>query len=346
MPFMLTQTTTFPIDFNHFLYEETPKNCSPILYSNEHKQPYFQCSSPTAEEIYMYMNFTTNVYEGTVVYDYFNTAEFFLNPSLNQVIDSLKSNTFQTLQNKHFFESDSELKILPTYAGYSPYVFVTSVVSPTDPSSYAWSFSLDTLFMSHINSDHPYYLHQNGNSFIENISIQESYSACSFYTVKKKDFQITSSHFNFANTIEDYHTCSHSKMSNDSCLSPCHFATGPSHTQLQCTFYSPNSLTLLSSKVDIPNTNSNFSISISYSTALNGNYIFTIINDTTSEVLSKLEYPFALETSYETFIPEVTQIYNEFLSCYDFTQLSDSIEDQPKDLPVQKNSFIQSLLGV
>lgn len=342
---MLTQNPTFPIDFNHSFYKEIPINSSPILYSNDHKQPYFQCVSPTSEEIYMYMNFTTDVSEGTVVYDYFNTAELFLNPSPNQVIDSLKAHAFQSLQNKHFFSSESGLKILPTYAGHSPYPFVTSVVSPTNPSSYAWSFHLDTLFRLHMNSDHPYYVNKE-NSFTQNESIEQSYPACSFYTIKKKDFQITSSHFNFANTIENYHTCSHSKMSDNSCLSPCQFATDPSHAQPQCAFYSPNSVTLLSSKIDISNTDSNLSISLNYSTALNGNYIFTTINDTTSQVLSKLEYPFSSETSYDKFIPEVTEIYNEFLSCYDSTQLSDSIKDEPQDAPIQKNSFIKSLLGV
>jgi hypothetical protein len=316
-----------------------------MLYSTTYKQPYFCALTPSGEEISIYMNFTSNVSEGNVVYDYFNTSELFLNVSPNQVIDSIKSNVFQSLQNKHFFSSDSKLKTMPTDVGYSPYNFVTSVLSPTNPNFYAWSFPIETLFRSHSDPDHPYYKNKMDTPDT-NTSIEKSYPACSFYSIKKNDLEITSSHFNFANTIENYHTCSHSKMSNNSCLSQCHFAAEPSSAQPHCLFYSPNSLAILSSEIDIPNTDSNFSISVNYSTALNGNYIFTIINNNTSEILSKLEYPFNPESSYDKFIPEVTEIYNEFLSCYDSIQLIDSTKEQQTDIPVPKNSFIQSLLGV
>jgi len=305
-----------------------------IKYDSDHNQCYFELNVSSEEPVTKYyINFTEDVAENTCVLDYFNTYEIFINIKSPFVISHVLP-TIYTLHSK-YLRSTSPLSVPPPSLNYKPISFAVSVVSPTNPNSYAWSFPLSTFFSTFEDSNHEYY---------KNVSSKNNPPICSYYSVINDSLDITSSSFNFANKIPNYHFCSHMSMSSDNKVATCTFAL-LNLSQTTCVIYSPRKDLIFTNKISLENTSEYFTISLYHSLSLDGSHIFFIVNDRTSENISVLEYPKDTQATYDILLQEVTNIYNSYISCYNDSQIL-SIDNLLQKSEIQKRSFIQSLIEV
>jgi len=327
--------SNFPVIFSSTpsLFNVENSNIS-IEYDSNHEQCYFSISiSDQGSLTKYYINFTKDIPENTFVFDYFNTSELFINIPFPYVISSVMS-TFYTLHKK-YLASPSRLSTLPTSLNYKPYTFATSVLSPTNSQSFAWSFVLESFFHLSYDPNHSYYKSSNKSTCS---------SVCSFYSIKNDSLDILSPHYPFANRIKDYHFCSHKDLNINGSINSCTFAT-MNIPQTTCVKYLSKKNILLTTQISTENTSQSFNISLNHSHSIDGSHIFSIFNEQNSQDISVLIYPKDVQHDYNTLVEEVTKIYKEYISCYDPSLLV-TLDNPIQKNEIEKRSFIQSLIEV
>jgi len=285
-------------------------------------QPYISPEN-TPLDLNLFINHDSSIPGGTFVIDYFNSGELYCNLSLVNLIEA--TNSLNKLYARHLGKGDFANTELPIGYSHSTLSFATVCKSPTNPNSIAWSFPTITFF--------------------NYTTIAQDVPLCEYYSHRSSDNSVPvviSSHYKYANTISDFHSCSHPKLATQSFTSCGSFSSFSS-----CPLYCPIKTEILSNTIASSHSSSSINFSLTHSLTAAGNHVFIINNDTLNQSINTLNYPSTL--SYDECLQEATSIYTQYIDPYLSTSHSISenekseISDSNKD--VEKESYITSLLA-
>lgn len=335
---------------NTIAYDNGP---SPIKYSTDHNQPYFTMFIQNDVEATFYINHSDHLIPGVACYDFYGSGEIYVNLNFPYVdtstdssfyisgVSSIFNPLYRTIaENPSIFLSTDnppnsystfDFSTLSNYDNHDSSSAGLAVLSNfRDPSSSpCFYFKIPAVF-----SVDP--LENNSNS------VSTVFPICEYYT---HDDQV-SPHYKFANYPSAcMGACSHPIISSSESITPCRF---PSSSQRSCIVFTP--LRKFLSKVDVVSFNSSSSVSFSlYENIVFQNddsYTrnFDIINEQTKDVVHNFSVP-SLDSSGNIISKEqaetqVENIFQEFLSTYDDSEISQSPKEQKPSI-----SFINTLLG-
>ena len=335
-----------------------------IIYNNEYKpevygeeipiqvtdtQPYFVIEKSDDIKIRFFINFIDKKNtamnkvvcpEGYFVFDYFASGELYLNIPEDKYIVSAK-HTFDTLYYKHL--NGGALSNHPTEVDYKPTQFATSCLSPTndfpilgDQVTYAWRFELSKFF----------HIVDASEIDVKNKKSVNNPPVCKYLTLHTNVHNITSEYYNFANIVLNRSVCSSPTIGSTSYITSCPFVDmgpfgGPIGT---CISYVPLFKVLNNVSIRPQNTEQEVNIRMRYSNTLLKEHSFIIENISANTTLSTLQYP--SEISYEDAVAEANGVFDEFISCYTDHELNQKEHSNDTETPLNKTSYIQTLLGV
>jgi hypothetical protein len=295
----------------------SPDSSTPILYNEEHDQPYFSVAPIPGKEdhfINFYINNDSSVLPGFLVFDYFGSGELYYNFDHPDSLGiSGVSPVFNTLYAIHIalpqVSPENAVDISLINAATEGVYLVSNNPVSFNPAFY---FPAKQVF----NTFSPESSTVNTNKFSV---LCNNYSSSS----------LVSENYIFANTPENFSCCT--KYTTKERVINCPFSF---ERQSSCSDYSPKRKLISSFNVSEYNSTSNkvFSLYESYLSNDSTQRLFQIVDDTNSNIC--LSFNCSSETPDEEVRQKVEEIFNEFLSTYENSDFS---------VPAIKTSVKQSV---
>ena len=305
-----------------------------IRFSSSYNQSYFTAEIEKDDQSFS-ANFYLNPFEdflspNVLIYDYFGSGEMFFNP--NFIDTPIVSVSKQTIQNVYTMATTTSSRA-EEYAGSvifkdKDYSQILETIDPLKvpscwipPSKHFQNYTL-LVSMSQL---------FNHESSPEQVT---SPPVCSHVTYVSPSKEYISDHYQFANMIDGYPSCSHPSFADKHM--PCHFFENFS----LCPMHESKSEIITQVSVNHANTDNSTVFSVRKVHLSNMEYSYSVFNNTENQTVFNVTVP--PETPELEVSSHVTQLLEELLDSYK----EDTIQVLPDSLhPESKQPFIASALS-
>jgi len=265
---------------------------------------------------------TNTIPQGRIVYDYYNSGEFYYNNNTSNSrikIVSAKSR-FAQYYKKVFFNSPNETTIETNISSYS-----INCVRFINDKYNGWILDISEFFNIDKDTSIPLSVHQ--------------YPVCANYTSFASGLKITAKNYPFANELSNSTVCSHFATETiPYTFKPCI----NNNVQNLCQHYIPSLELMASTTLTPQNSTSTIIISLKKYISTSNNIVYDIYNETISENILTLSYPNIPDQDIFALDSAANDTYQEILSSYSSFDLS---ETPNQNNSVLKQSYFATLIS-